>query len=184
MKNWKYCMCVPYMDKFKMGNGGQDKNGNGVSNCKLFTWLLNEFCDYLVYNRCVLLFHVLIGLFKDYIKGHAVGPLFWIDLAVESVNGLRRENHFQSQQTLTLYKIKVNNSKLIDLEIRIESTLAILMPCFLNFLKNLIINFHMLLYFGTYFLRVTVLLLCQLQAVSNIHVPIYPCLICEGRRNC
>ena len=34
------------------------------------------------------------------------------------------------------------------------------------------------------FLRVTVSLLCRLQAASKIHVPIYPYLISEGRRNC
>ena len=31
--------------------------------------------------------------------------------------------------------------------------------------------------FGNMFLRVTVSLLCRLQAISEIHVPIYPCLI-------
>ena len=35
-----------------------------------------------------------------------------------------------------------------------------------------------------YFVRVTVLLLFRLQAVSKIFVPIYPYLISEGRRNC
>ena len=36
----------------------------------------------------------------------------------------------------------------------------------------------------TCFLRVTVSLVCRLQAVSKIHVPIYPCLIIsEGRRH-
>ena len=37
----------------------------------------------------------------------------------------------------------------------------------------------------TCFLRVAVSLPCRLQAISKIHVPIYPCLIIsEGRRNC
>ena len=36
----------------------------------------------------------------------------------------------------------------------------------------------------TCFLRDAVSLLCRLQAVSKIHVPIYSDLISEGRRNC
>ena len=40
----------------------------------------------------------------------------------------------------------------------------------------------MCLYSITRFLRVTVSLLCRLQAVSMIHVPIYPYLISEKRR--
>ena len=46
------------------------------------------------------------------------------------------------------------------------------------------IHFRMFLYLVTCFLRATVSLQCRLQAVSNIHVPIYPYLICEGRPNC
>ena len=42
----------------------------------------------------------------------------------------------------------------------------------------------MFLYLETCFLRVTVSLLCRLQALSKIRVPIYPYLIIEGRRNC
>ena len=54
----------------------------------------------------------------------------------------------------------------------------------LNFLRNSIINFRMYLYFVTCFLRVTVSLLCRLEAVSKIHVPIYAYLISERKRNC
>ena len=74
--------------------------------------------------------------------------------------------------------------KLIDLVIRIELTRTILMPRFSNFLRNFIIHFRMILYLETCFLRVTVSLLCRLQAVSKTHVDIYPYLISEGRRNC
>ena len=73
---------------------------------------------------------------------------------------------------------------MIDYVIRIELTRAILMPRFSNFLKNSIIEFRMFLFFVICFLRVTVSLICQLQATSKIHVPIYPYLISEGRRNC
>ena len=66
---------------------------------------------------------------------------------------------------------------------RIKLTRAILVPLFSNFLRNSSIHFRMFLYLETCFL-VTVLLLCRLQAVSKIHVPIYPYLISEGRRNC
>ena len=84
----------------------------------------------------------------------------------------------------TLYKIKVNNCTSIDLEIRIELSRAILMPRFSNSLRNSNIHFRMFLYLVTYSLRVTVPLLCRLQDVSKIQVPIYPYLISEGRRNC
>ena len=53
-----------------------------------------------------------------------------------------------------------------------------------NFLTNSTIHFCMFLYFVPCFLRVMVSLLCQSQAVSKIHVPIYPYLISEGRQNC
>ena len=56
--------------------------------------------------------------------------------------------------------------------IRIELTRAILMPDF--FLRTSIIHFRMVLYLVTYLVRVTVSLLCRLQAESKIHVPIYP----------
>ena len=59
------------------------------------------------------------------------------------------------------------------------------MPRFSHFLGNITINFRMSECLVTCFLRVTVSLLCRLQAVWKIHVPIYPCLIIsEGRRNC
>ena len=62
---------------------------------------------------------------------------------------------------------------------RIELTRAILMPWYSNFLRNSTMHFHMFLYLETHFLRVTVLLLCWLQAVVKIHVPIYPYLISQ-----
>ena len=56
------------------------------------------------------------------------------------------------------------------------------MPRFWNFLRNSIIHFRMFLYLVTCFLRITVSLQCRLQAVSKIHVIIYPYLISEWRR--
>ena len=74
---------------------------------------------------------------------------------------------------------------MIDLVIRIKLNQAIFMPGFSHFLGNRTINFSMFECLVTCFLRVTVSLLYQLQAVSKINVPIYPCLIIsEGRRNC
>ena len=67
--------------------------------------------------------------------------------------------------------------------IRIELTRAILMRRFSNLLRNSIINFRMFLYLETCFLRVTDSLLCRSQALSKIHVSIYPYLINEWRRN-
>ena len=46
------------------------------------------------------------------------------------------ENRLRSQWTSTPYKIKVNNDKLINLVIRIQLTLVILMPRFSNFLEK------------------------------------------------
>ena len=63
---------------------------------------------------------------------------------------------------------------------RSELTRSILMPLFSNFLRNLTIHFCMVFIFG----RVAVSLLCRLQSLSKIHVPIYPYLISEGRQNC
>ena len=51
---------------------------------------------------------------------------------------------------------------------------AILMPGLSLFLGNRTINFRMFECFVTCFFRVTVSLLWRLQAVSKIHVPIYP----------
>ena len=73
---------------------------------------------------------------------------------------------------------------MIDLVVKIELTRAILMPRFSNFLRNSTIYFCMFLYLKTCFVRVTVSLLFQLQSVSKIHVPFYPYLISERRRNC
>ena len=73
-----------------------------------------------------------------------------------SMNGLNIENRLRSRRTITPYKIKVNNSKLIDLVMRIELTQAILMSRFSNFLRNSTIHFRMFLYLVTCLLRVTV----------------------------
>ena len=83
-----------------------------------------------------------------------------------SINGLNAENHIRSQRTKNPYKIKLNNCKFIDLVPRIRLTRAILMLRFSNFLKISIIHFRMFLYLKIYFLRVTVSLLSQVQAVS------------------
>ena len=85
-----------------------------------------------------------------------------------SINGQSTQNRLRSQRTPTPYKIKVNNSKFIYLVIRIELSRSILMLRFSHFLRNSIIYFRMFSY-----LRVTVSLLCRLQAVSKTHVPIY-----------
>ena len=86
-----------------------------------------------------------------------------------SINGLSTENHFRSQRTRTPFKIKANNCKFIDLEIRIELTRAILMPWFPNFQRNLTTHFRMFLYLETCFLRVTVsLLYCIKDTFSNL----------------
>ena len=81
-------------------------------------------------------------------------------------------------------EIKVNDSKLIDFVIRILLTRTILMPRFSNLLRNSIIRCGMFLNLETCFLRVTVSLLCQLQAVSKIRIPICPYLIIEWSPNC
>ena len=62
----------------------------------------------------------------------------------------------------------------IDLLMRIELIGSILWPRLSDFLINLSIYFHMLSYLVTCFPRVTVSLLCRSQAVSMIHVAIYP----------
>ena len=68
-------------------------------------------------------------------------------------------------------------TKYLDLVTRIELTRTILLQRFSNFLGNSTIHFHIFLYLETCLLRVTVSLLCRLQAVSTLHVPIFPCLI-------
>ena len=100
-----------------------------------------------------------------------------------SINGLSTENRLRSQRTPKPYKIKVKNSKLIDLLIRIELTRAILMLHFSNFLRNSIIHFHVFLYLETHNIRFR----CYagynriIDTCSNLLIPIY---ISEGRRNC
>ena len=71
----------------------------------------------------------------------------------------------------------------MDLERRIELPRTILMP-WLKFSEKFHHQFLLFLYLVTGFLRVTVSLLCRLQAVSKMHVPIYRYLISEGRQNC
>ena len=116
------------------------------------------------------------------LPGH---PKHNINLTIDfSTGGLRKENRLRSQRTPTTNKMKVSNCELIDLVIRIEFTRLVLVAGFSNFLKNSIIHFRMILYLETCFLRVKVSMLCRLQAVSQIHVPIHPYQISEGRRNC
>ena len=69
--------------------------------------------------------------------------------------------------------------------IRIKLNPTILIPRFSHVLGNRTINIRLFECLVTSFLRVMVSLLCRLQAVSKIHVPIYPCqIISEERRNC
>ena len=75
-------------------------------------------------------------------------------------------------------------SKVVNLVIRMELTRTILIPWLSNFRRNLIINFWRFLYLITCFLRVTVSLLCRLQAVSKTHVPIDPYMwLVKGEEN-
>ena len=99
-----------------------------------------------------------------------------------SITGLCTEN-LRSQRTPTPQKIKIKNCKFRDWVIRIELNRTILMPLFSNILKNSIVNFRKFIYLVTCFLRVMVSLLCRLQAVLKIHIPIYSYIISEGRRN-
>ena len=101
-----------------------------------------------------------------------------------SINGLSTETRLRSQRTPTLYKIKINNCKLVDSVIRVKLNRAILIIRYSNFLRSSTIHFRIISYFATCFLRVTVSLLYRLQAVLKMHVPIYSYLINEGRRNC
>ena len=72
----------------------------------------------------------------------------------------------------------------IYLVMRIELIRAILMPRLSNFLRNSTMHFRVFLNLATCFLRVTVSLLCRLQAMPKIHILIYPYLISEERRKC
>ena len=101
-----------------------------------------------------------------------------------SINGPSTVNRLHHNGPLHPFKIQENNCKSINLVIRIELTEEILMLLFSNFLRNSTINFRVFLYLITCFPRVAVSLLCRLQTVSKIHVPIYPYLISELRRNC
>ena len=110
----------------------------------------------------------------------------WDGIAVTidfSINGQCTVNRLRSQRIQTPYTIKVNNCKLIDLVIRIEQTRAILMSRFSNFLWKFDHPFSNVFIFGNTFLERHVFV-AILQAVSKIHVPIYPYLISEARRNC
>ena len=53
-----------------------------------------------------------------------------------------------------------------------------------NFLRNSTIHYRMFLNLVTCFLRVAISLLWWLQAVSMVHVPIYPYIISEIVRPC
>ena len=88
---------------------------------------------------------------------------FMIALRIDfSINGLSTENRLISQRTPTPYKHQVNICKFIDLVMRIQLTLAILISRFSNFLRNSTIHFPMFSYLVTF----------------------YPYLISEGRPNC
>ena len=77
---------------------------------------------------------------------HCYCLVFWaIDF---SCNGLSTENRLRSQRTSKQYKIKVNICKLIDWVIRIESTWAICIPRFSNFLRSLDRPFSHVFIFG------------------------------------
>ena len=117
-----------------------------------------------------------------------MSPLLTVSFLIDqciyfSRNGLCTENRLRSQRAPTPYKIKINIRKCLNFVIRIALTRAILMSRFSNFLRNSIIHFRMFLNFETCFLGVTVSLLSRLQAVSKIHVQIYPYLISDGKRN-
>ena len=97
-----------------------------------------------------------------------------------SINGQCTEHRPLFERTPTPCKIKVN--WLICDANRVKSNNF--NAAILNFLRNSTIHFSMFLYLVTCFLRVTVLLLCRLQAVSKIHVLFYPYLINDIRQNC
>ena len=65
---------------------------------------------------------------KYHVKIYILNITIIVTITDFSINGLSTENHLRLQRTPTPYKIKVNNSKLIDLEIRIELTRLILLP--------------------------------------------------------
>ena len=92
--------------------------------------------------------------------------------------------HEKSPSITTDPSTVLNESKLFVLVMRIERIRTILIPRFSIFLRNSTVHFRMFLFLVRCFLIVTALLLCRLQAVSKIHVPIYHYLISEGRRNC
>ena len=92
--------------------------------------------------------------------------------------------HGKSPSVTTKPNTVQNQSKLIDLAIIIELTRVFLMPWLSNFLRCSTINLYMFLYLVCFRVTtVTVLLPCRLEAVSKIHVPIYPNLISEGSWN-
>ena len=88
--------------------------------------------------------------------------------------------HRKSPSITTNPNTVQNESKLIDLVMWIELTRAILMPRFLNFVRNSTILFACFYIWYTW----AIALLCVLQAASKIHVPIYPYPISEGKWNC
>ena len=130
------------------------------------------------HHKCNSINHVClkyISNLKKYLEYHAVYAENVTDLGIDvCMNALSTKNRLLSQRTTTPYKNKINNCKLINLVISIELARAILMPRFSNFLRNSINHFRMFLNMETCFLRVTISLLCRLQAVSKIHIPIFP----------
>ena len=99
-----------------------------------------------------------------------------------NVNGLSTDTHLRSQRTSTPYKIKVNN--LIHWFGDNRGNSNNFNATIFKFSEHFDLHLCMIFYLETCFLRVAVSLLCRLQAVSTMHVPIYPYLISEGRWNC
>ena len=98
-----------------------------------------------------------------------------------SINGLSLENRLRSQRTPTPWKLKVNDYKLIYLVIRIQLTRLILVPRFTIFFEKIRSSIFACFYIWKH---VSWESWFRLQAVSKIHLPIYPYLISEGKRNC
>ena len=116
----------------------------------------------------------------DVLKNHCLlftDIQFIIDFAI---NGLSMENRPLSQRTPRSYKINVNLR--ICWSDRVNSSNFNTMT--LKFSNIFDHKFSHVFILVTCLLRVAVSLLGWFQAASKIHVPIYPYLISEGRRNC
>ena len=141
-------------------SGAIDRTSDFFSFLACFTFLHTHssfltffFCFFVVFHSCGS--NALV--FKKILL-HEFHISYSIDF---SINGMSTANHLRPQWTPTPYKIKVNNCKLIDLVV------LILMLRLSNFLRNSTIHFCTFLYLVTCFPRVTVSLLCRLQAGSR-----------------